>query len=334
MLVDRSSVGRMGVFRGALFVLILGMAVLCVGWFLIAGSHYIAYRMGQRVVVDKGLYYPYSVAVDGHGNVYVADSRHNRVLKETPSGEGYIQSDVVVGLALSFGTALDNDSHLTEGAKRGEVDRPYGLAVDGDGDVYISDYGNDRVLKETPSGHTYTQTVVTTDVQSPYGLAVDSHGSVYIADYGRNRVTKESPSGSNYVESVVAGSGLRGPEGVAVDREGNVYIADSDNDRVLKESVLGIGYVESTLVDDMASPRGVAVDGSGNVYIVSYEDGNVYKETFSNGHYVQTRLATMVSLYYPRGIAVDGSDRLYIADSGHHRVAMQQRTQGYAWVAR
>jgi sugar lactone lactonase YvrE len=330
MLVDRSFVGRVG---GTGFLVLLAIAVLC-GYFLIAGSHYIAYRVGRRVVVDKGLYYPYSVAVDSRGNVYVADSRHNRVLKETPSGDGYIQSDVVVGLAVSYGTAVDNDGHMTEGKERGKVDRPYGVAVDGSGNVYISDYGNSRVLKETASGNTYTQSVITTDVESPYGLAVDSHSAVYIADYSRNRVIKESPSGDSYVESLVASSGLKDPLGVAVDRQGTVYIADSDNYRVLKESVSGTGYVERRLPVIWTVLVVSPYDDSGNVYIVGYGGGFIYKETFSGGQYVQTHLGSMLSLYYPRGIAVSGSGSLYIADSGNHRVLKQQRTQGYAWVAK
>jgi len=330
MLVDRSFVGRVG---GTGFLVLLAIAVLC-GYFLIAGSHYVAYRVGRRVVVDRGLYNPYSVAVDSRGNVYVADSRHNRVLKETPSGDGYVQSDVVAGLALSHDIAADDDGHVTKGKERGKMDRPFGVAVDGSGDLYISDYGNNRVLKETPSGNTYTQSVLTTDVESPYGIAVDSHGSVYIADYDRNRVTKESPSGDSYVESLVAASGLKGPQGVAVDSRGTVYIADSGNDRVLKESVSGTGYVESTLAGNLGDPRGVAVDDSGNVYIVGCGGGDIYKETFSRGQYVQTRLGSMLSLYFPRGIAVDRSGSLYIADSGNDRVVKELRTQGYAWTAK
>ena len=77
------------------------------------------------------------MAVDGSGNVYIADTGNNRVLKET-----------LVGRQL----------HAEHGRQRPEL--PPGVAVDGSGNVYIADSGNNRVLKETLSGGNYTQSTV------------------------------------------------------------------------------------------------------------------------------------------------------------------------------
>ena len=100
---------------------------------------------------------------------------------------------------------------------------PSGVAVDGDGNVYIADTQNYRVLKETPTGGGYTESTIVDSLNLPFGVAVDGGGNVYIAD--NNRVLKETLLGGSYTQSVIVG-GLSGPQGVAVDSNGNVYIAD------------------------------------------------------------------------------------------------------------
>jgi sugar lactone lactonase YvrE len=152
----------------------------------------------QSIVVGSGLSNPISVAVDGSGNVYIADRGNNRVLKETLSGGSYTQSTLGSSLPL-----------------------PSGVAVDGSGNVYIADSDNSRVLKETLSGGSYTQSTVVSGLSTPFGVAVDGSGNVYIADYGNNRVLTETLSGGSYIQSTVV-SGLSLPIGVAVDGSGNV----------------------------------------------------------------------------------------------------------------
>ena len=110
----------------------------------------------QSVVPTGSLSYPYRVAVDASGNVYISDTQAERVLKETLTNGVYTESVVVsTGLAT-----------------------PYGIAVDGSGNVYIVDNGHQRIVEETPSGNSYTQTVVstTTTLSFPTGLAVDASG--------------------------------------------------------------------------------------------------------------------------------------------------------------
>ena len=112
---------------------------------------------------------------------------------------------------------------------------PAGVAVDSSGDVYIADTGNDRVLRETPSGGGFfTQSVVVTGLSGPTGLAVDDIGNLYISDTGNHRVLKETVSGSSYTQSIVLNSGLGSPQGLALDALGNIYIADATNKVVVK----------------------------------------------------------------------------------------------------
>jgi DNA-binding beta-propeller fold protein YncE len=248
----------------------------------------------QSTVVSGG-YLPAQIAADGLGNVYIADSANNRVLKETVAGGRYNETTI--------GTGLSN---------------PYGVAVDGVGNVYIADTSNQRVLKETLADGGYVQSLVDDNgLIYPAGIAVDSAGNVYVADTANNRVLKDAAVPGGYVQTAI-GSGLSGPVGVAVDGAGNVYIADTGNNRVVEETLSGGNYTQSILVSDLDSPSGVAVDGVGNVYITDDRRNSVVKETLFEGTYIKSGIGS--GLKIPDGVGVDASGNVYIADNYNNRV--------------
>jgi len=257
----------------------------------------------ESVVSASALNNPSGVAVDASGNLYIADTYNQRVLKETFSAGSYTESTVPTS-TLAY---------------------PYGVTVDGSGNIYIADTGNNRVLKETLSAGSYTESMVSTStLASPFGVAVDGSGNVYIADTYNQRVLIETLSAGSYTESAVPTSALSGPYGVAVDGNGNVFIADFYNRRVLKETLSVGSYTESTMpASSLSGPEAVAVDGSGNLYIADWGyDGlnsQVLKEALSGSSYTESIVPTS-SLSDPFGVAVDGSGNVYIADSGNNRV--------------
>ncbi|WP_263366246.1 choice-of-anchor D domain-containing protein, partial [Edaphobacter bradus] len=276
---------------------LLAVATLCLS--AVSGFAQTAnFTYTQSTVSTSGLNSPGDVAVDGSGNIYIADTYNHRVLKETLSGGSYTQSTIGSGLSYTWG-----------------------VVVDGSGNVYIADSANNRVLKETLSGGSYTESTIGSGLNGPGGVAVDGSGNVYIADTANNRVVKETLSGGSYTQSTI-GSVLNRPNGVTVDGSGNVYIADTLNNRVLKETLSGGSYTESTIGSGLNNPGGVAVDGSGNVYIADTHNSRVLKETLSGGSYTQSTIGS--GLNAPFGIAVDGSGNVYIADSGNNRVVMLQ----------
>jgi len=246
---------------------------------------------------------PEGIAVDGSGNVYIADDTfgNGQVFKETLTAGGYTQSVVA--------NAADNG-----------LVSPESVAVDGSGNVYIADidYDNGKVLKETLSAGGYTQSVVASaagnGLSFPYGVAVDGSGNVYITDFGNSRLLKETLSAGGYAQSVVANAatnGLNEPDEVAVDGNGNVYIADWDNFRVLKETLSAGSYTQTVIANaatnGLEKPYGVAVDGSGNVYIADTVNSRVLKEGLADAPsltFVQTAIGA-TSTDSPKTVTVN-----------------------------
>ncbi len=197
--------------------------------------------------VATGLAYPVGVAVDGAGNVYIADQDNTNVLKMTPTTSGYTPS---VGF-----TNLGNVE---------------AVAVDGSGNVYISSlaYG---LLKETLAGAGYIQSTIARTVYA-FGIAVDGAGNLYLDDSPNGQVLKETLSNGTYTQSTVA-SGSSGP--LAMNLNGNVYVAFGN--QLIKETLSNGSYTQSTVAGGLNNPSGVAIDGSGNVFICSNEGSSVWK---------------------------------------------------------
>ncbi len=218
---------------------------------------------------------------------------------------------------------------------------PAGVAVDGNGAVYVADQTNDQVLKETPSSGSYGQSVVanatTNGLSQPDGVAVDGAGDIYIADPFNDRVLKMTPASSGYAATELT-SDCHLCHGVAVDGSGNVYVADSWNNRVLKETLANGSYTETVIANSanngIGVPYGVAADGNGNVYIAdTFNDSNyaVFKETLGpGGTYTQTVVADAANggLDEPYALAVDGVGDIFIADKMNYRILRETPLPG------
>jgi sugar lactone lactonase YvrE len=253
---------------------------------------------GTESVVSSDLSGPQGVAVDGSGNLYLADTYNNRVLKETLASGIYTESTISTS----------------------SLNSPSAVAVDGSGVLYVLDSGNSRVLKETLVAGAYLESTVSTSSLSwPDGIAVDESGNIYIADSGNNRVLLESPSNGTYTETPIPTSALNGPNGVAVDSLGDVYIADTGNNRVLRENLVSGAYNEAAIsTSPLNTPIQIALDSEGDIYIVDSYNYRVLKETPQSSTYTESTVATSL-LGWPFGVAADGAGNIYVADSGTNR---------------
>jgi len=269
--------------------------------------------------------FPFGVAVDSSGNVYVADAGNGRIRKITED-DGTWEVSTLAG----SGTA----SYQEDAAASAQFSQPSGVAVDSSGDVYVADTSNHRIRKITEkddgtwevstfagSGTVGYQDGAAASARFywPYGVAVDSSGNVYVAEYGNHRIRKITEDDGIWTVSTLAGSGtvgyqdgaaasaqFNGPSGVAVDSSGNVYVADGGNHRIRKITQTGGGtWTVSTLAgsgtvgyqDGAAAsaqfndPTGVAVDSSGNVYVADQVNHSIRKITEDDGIWTVSTLA-------------------------------------------
>ena len=146
------------------------------------------------------LNYAFSVAVDAAGNVYVADYNDNRVRKIS-AANGNITT--IAGTGVS---GYSGDGGLATNA---QLNNPDGVAVDGAGNVYISDLHNQRIRKITAATGIISTAygngqASISGLAYPAGLAVDGQGNLYIASQGSNSVDEVTVAGAF---SYVAGTG-------------------------------------------------------------------------------------------------------------------------------
>ena len=204
--------------------------------------------------------YPNAVAVDGSGNLYVAEHGNDRIRKVTPSG-------VVTTLAGPISGVTPAHGYVDANGPSARFNDPYGIAVDGSGNVYVADKSNNVIRKISPAGDVTTLagdgTMGSTDAigtsarfNNPISVAVDGSGNVYVGDHGSNRIRKITISGtpaiatvttlaggsvfSGYVDATGTSARFYNPWGVAVESSGNVYVADHQNQRIRKVSPAGL----------------------------------------------------------------------------------------------
>jgi hypothetical protein len=151
-----------------------------------------SYTYGQTVLSTiTGLSSPSGIALDVSGNLYIADTGNNRVLLET------LQSYVPTTNLGAPGNPPVSGVYVQSVVASAGLSAPQGVFVDGQGNVYIADTGNNRVLKESLVSGSYIESVVPTTgtiLSGPTAVWVDSSHTVYIADTGNNRVISISIS--------------------------------------------------------------------------------------------------------------------------------------------
>ena len=242
---------------------------------------------------------PVGVAVDGSGNLYVADYQNHAIRKITPAG-------VVTTLAGRL--TISGTNNGTGTAAR--FNNPIGVAVDASGTVYVGDTANHAIRKITPAGVVTTLaglagTSGTNDgvgvaarFKYPEGVAVDGSNYVYVADNGNSCIRKVAPDGTVTTLAGLCGNSgsddgtnstarFSGPLGIAIDAAGNLYVGDTGNQTLRKITP-----------DGVVTTIGGLAGASGNT------DGWGSEARFNS----------------PEGLAVDANGFVYVTDAGNHTI--------------
>jgi len=318
-------------------------------------STYAGGPLGSRPLpaLDAAIGQPQALTADAHGNVYftslssVFKLDSSRILTRIAGNtRGGYSGDGGPAVRAQFGFS-DGEDFFFEAT---------GLAVDGAGNIYISDTVNHRVRKVSADGVISTIAgngtrgysgdggpAVDAQIAFPSGLAIDSANNLYVAmqsDTGEGLIRKISPDGT--IHRVAEDLKLQGWAGLVMDASDNLYIADKANQRVLLFTASGSvrliagngarGYSGDggpAISAQLAEPYGLAWDSARNLYIADSWNGRVRKVTPDGiittvaGGGAEDRdggSAASANLFFPYGVAVDLAGNLLIGDTGHLRI--------------
>ncbi|GIZ52313.1 hypothetical protein [Noviherbaspirillum aridicola] len=286
---------------------------------------------------------PVGLAMDGAGNLYVADSANFTIRKVAANG-------TVLTLAGSPGISGSSDGS----GSAARFSLLTGIAVDGSGNVYVAD--NSAIRKITPAGNVTTLAGAAGVIgyadgagaaarfNRPWGVAVAADGTVFVADSGNYVVRAIGTDGT--VSTHAGTQGMRGradgsratatflnPQGIALDTAGNLYVTDwygppapnLPEGSTLVRKIAADGAV-STVAGTLGGETGpaafrdtfaIATDGAGNVYLAAAR--SVHRVSAVGT--ISPVVAASPAFQSLEGIALDGSGNVYVADRSSHAVS-------------
>jgi len=263
-----------------------------------------------EVVATEGLLnLPQGMALDARGDMYIADTNNNRIVKLSPKGKPL----------AAWGK---------KGSGPGQFIKPWAVNLDPSGNIYVADTYNGRVQELSPKGKPVASWgspgTGSGQLLLPDGVAVDAAGNVFVADF-QNRIQKFSHDGRllSVWASLGAWGKLARPGGMDISPSGLIAVADAGNSRIL--ILRPDGTVERSIgtTGQFNYPSGVAFDPAGGIVVA-----NTFGSTGVVQHIADDGTATVISssgfgqgqVVGSFGVAADASGNIYATDWGSSRV--------------
>ena len=254
--------------------------------------------------------YPAAVAVDAVGNVYVAEQQNHCIRKITPGGE---VTTLAGNGSYGYADGTGNNARFSSCT---------GIAFGPDGNLYIADWGNNRIRKVTMDGVVTTYAgsgtagsadgpALSATFYKPRNLSFDVSGNLYITDWGTQLIRRSSPSGlvstlagssSGFANGTGTAAKFFAPCGIAVDASGTIYVADQGNNQIRKVMPDGTvstlsGSTTSGFIDGTGNaarfyyPVGLSIDKNWTLYVADYKNNSIRK-IFTSPFTVNPQLPT------------------------------------------
>jgi len=250
---------------------------------------------------------PRGVASDAHGNLYVTDTKNNRI--EVLDGSGRF--------LRQFGG---------KGNAAGQFNEPTGIAVDSKGELWIADTWNYRVVHAAADGRILSLIGGggPEDLFGPRAV-LPLNNFVYVADTGNKRIVRYDRDGTRLSQWGGAGSGdgqFVEPVGLAADASGTIYVADTGNHRV--QAFDGEGkYLRQFPVygwKEFYTEPYIAVGPSDTLFVTDSSSGRIAQ--YDQAGALQRSFRPEQDGKMPTGIALDPFGRLIVTDRGTHRLLL------------
>lgn len=272
------------------------------------------FTTSTSAISATGLDFPVKAAADSSGNVWVADCDNNRVVEYTAPFSNGMSATTVLG-------EPDMNTN-TGGTSATTLSCPSGLIFDGQGNLWVSDYDNSRVV----------------EFKAPFSTGMAASVALGQADL-------------NSATCATSATGLCYPwEGLAFDGTGNLYVSDYENCRIVEYQApfttgmaasIAIGQADlnsstcGTTASSMDSPLGITFDANGNLWTGDYSNSRVleFQAPFTTGmsanlvigqpNFTSSAYSTTASgLEYAYDVSFDSKGNLYVADTDNNRTLM------------
>jgi NHL repeat len=296
---------------------------------VIGQTDFNSYACNQNAAASAtSLCAPVGVAFDGAHRAYVSDTQNNRIVVfADPFAAGQLSSGFTAMWVFGQGGNFTTNAANAGGVGPNGLDSPQGVVVDGNGNLYVVDAGNNRAL-------IFFSPFPMTAVSGPPGNFGDATADLV---FGQSDFVGAACNRGGSASSTTLCLAPFVGVGIALDAADNLYLADTENNRALEiNGPFGFGQTNNLTADlvfqgnSLALPSGVAVDSAGNFYVSSEEHNQVYEYTqpvaLNTASLLNLKIGpgannpSASSLQFPMGLALDATDNLYVADQANNRV--------------